>query len=167
MGLKVRDIMQSDPAVVDPKMRLADLERAFLSHGVNGLPVVQQGRLVGVVSRSDLIRQLSVERSREGEISEYYRDLSRWGTEDARGSSRAEAAQVGIRFAEATVADVMSAAVVTASPEQDIHEVATILWERRIHRLPVVDAERLVGIITPLDLVRQVAESRLVPSGES
>ena len=50
--------------------------------------------------------------------------------------------------------------IITVSPADSLQEVARSLIEHRIHRLPVVDAGRLVGILTSLDLVRLFAECR-------
>ena len=60
---RARDLMSGPPRTVRPDTSLADLERALLDAGVGGFPVVEDGRLVGVVSRSDVVRQLSVEQS--------------------------------------------------------------------------------------------------------
>lgn len=163
MGLCARDIMQDDVEVVTPDLRLPDLERAFLDKRATGFPVVENGRLVGVVSRSDVVRHSSVERSIAGELSDYYRSPEVSQPDDERESD-AEAAEVGMRIAETVVREVMSDAVVCVRPTDPIDEVARALVERRIHRVPVVDDDRLVGIISSLDLVRLMADGRAVAS---
>jgi CBS domain-containing protein len=54
----------------------------------------------------------------------------------------------------------MVKSILTARPDQSLGEVAQILTEHGIHRLPVVEGGELVGIITSLDLVRIIAEGR-------
>ncbi len=56
-----------------------------------------------------------------------------------------------------TVADVMTRSVITVSPDTPVDEVAHLLANRHIRRVPVMDGERLVGIVSRSDLVRQIA----------
>ncbi len=56
-----------------------------------------------------------------------------------------------------TVADIMSQGVISVSPETDVEEVAYLLTNRRIRRVPVLEGDRLIGIVSRSDLVRQIA----------
>ena len=56
-----------------------------------------------------------------------------------------------------TVADIMSRGVISVSPETDVEEVARLFANRRIRRVPVMDGERLVGIVSRSDLIKQIA----------
>ena len=162
MGLTAREVMQADVHVVDSKMKLVSLEDAFLEKGVSGFPVVDDGKLVGVVSRTDVVRGLAVERSRAGLMSDYYRSAEVVGAQADHDSAEAVAAEAAVRVARMSVGDVMSRSPMTVSAGQALRDVARILVEQRIHRLPVVDGERLVGILTSLDIVRRVADGGLV-----
>ncbi len=57
----------------------------------------------------------------------------------------------------ATVAEIMTRGVISVSPETDAEEVAHLLANRRVRRVPVLDGGRLVGIVSRSDLVRQIA----------
>lgn len=57
----------------------------------------------------------------------------------------------------AAVAEIMSRGVISVSPETDVEEVAHLLANQRIRRVPVLDGDRLVGIVSRSDLVRQIA----------
>ena len=57
-----------------------------------------------------------------------------------------------------TVADIMSTPLVTVGPECDINSAAKIMTDNNIKRLPVVEGERLVGIITSFDIAKVMAE---------
>jgi CBS domain-containing protein len=59
------------------------------------------------------------------------------------------------------VEDVMSHAPITVTGETSLRDLATVLVERRIHRLPVVEDGALVGILTSTDLVQAIADGRL------
>jgi len=162
MSLRARDIMQAKVQVVNPGMTLTDLERAFLSDGVNGYPVVDDGRLVGIVSRSDIVRQLSVEQTLAEQLSDFYTDLSGSSSSaDPRESFEEIGARVGTRIESMRVEDVMIHRLVTVSPDDGLRDVARTLLENEIHRAPVTEEGRLVGIITATDVVRLVAEGRL------
>jgi len=102
-----------------------------------------------------------VERSRAGELSDYYRDLWGAGPDADRQSFAAIAADVGVRLASLCVRDVMAHLPVTVAPEASLKDVARALLEHGIHRVPVVEDETLVGIITSLDLVQQIADGHL------
>lgn len=161
--MKVEAVMERNVRTVDPEMALADLERAFLDARVTGFPVVSGGRLVGIVSRSDVVRQLGVEQSVAERLSDYYRESSGVAV-DSDASIDEIGRSVGARLEHLVVRDVMTRATITATPEQSLTDVARTLVEHRIHRLPVVEGERLVGIVTSLDLVRLFAEGRAKPA---
>lgn len=160
MSFTARDLMNPEVRTVGPEMTLVDLDRSFLSHRVSGFPVVQSGRLVGLVSRSDVVRRLSSEQDLGEVITDYYRspDPGVAGpSPDAEDIGR----QVGARMATLKVADVMVTGLLTAEPGDSVAKVAQVMIEKRIHRLPVTDAGQLVGIISSLDFVRLFAEGRV------
>jgi CBS domain-containing protein len=159
MGLAARDVMQPAVRTVRPDMSLADLERSLSETGDSGCPVVSgAGRLVGVVSRSDILRKLTVEQSYAEYEADYYSDLAISGASQPTADI---AAEVGRRLGGVCVQDVMSTSPITVQESTPVAEVARVLVERRIHRLPVVDSGALVGIVTTSDLVRAVADGRL------
>lgn len=159
MSLSARDVMSSDVATVAPEMTLPDLERAFIERRMRGFPVVSDGRLVGIVSRSDVVRSICVERSREEMLSDYYRDIGDW-RDDTAESFHALGERLGVRIESLHVADAMVASVVTVSPQEPVDAVARLLVDRRLHRVPVVDGDRLVGILSSYDLVQLLADGR-------
>jgi CBS domain-containing protein len=162
MSWTARDLMQTEVRTVTPQTTLVDLERRFLDDRVSGYPVVEDGRLVGIVSRSDVVRQLSVEQSVAETFSDYYRDVA--GFEEPPSQSLARiGAQVGARIEGLRVKDFMMHAPITAAPDDPLSELAKLLLEQRIHRIPVVEGGRLVGIVSSLDLVRLFAEGRAQP----
>lgn len=56
-----------------------------------------------------------------------------------------------------TVRDVMSRGIISSSPEAEVDQVAMLLADRRIRRVPVMDGNRLVGIVSRSDMIRQLA----------
>jgi CBS domain-containing protein len=154
------DVMESEVSSAQPRWSLAELERVLCEKKITGMPVVDGGSLVGVVSRSDVVRQLVVERARAGEISDYFRsDASDF--DEALSSITEEEHFVADRLASLRVADVMSPPTFVVSSTLALPDVAKLLCEHRIHRVPVVDDDQLVGIISSLDIVGMVAGGTL------
>jgi CBS domain-containing protein len=154
MVLCARDVMQSKVRTVGPDMSLPELERSFLEARVTGFPVVEAGRLVGVISRSDIVRKLATERSYSEYLADYHRDVGSFEDFEPLESLAQIASRVGARLGSASVKDMMSRTPVTVSVDDPVSEVARLMVERRIHRVPVIGDGRLQGIITSLDLVR-------------
>jgi len=141
-------------------MPLAELEQEFLNQQVSGFPVVENGQLIGVVSRADIVRQLLVEWQLAQNTSEFYWDRSGFHEEPVE-SMQQIAGRVGQRIEDLRVVDLMSRHIITLCADDSVEVVAQKLLEHHIHRAPVVDQGRLVGIISTLDLARLFADSRV------
>jgi CBS domain-containing protein len=152
----VADIMQKQVKTIAPDKKLPELERALIRWRIGAMPVVERGKLVGIVSRSDVVRQLCLERSLGEAMADAYRDQT-----DARFAAESQAAiaeEIGMRMERRRVRDVMIHDVVSVPPDMPVAKAAQLLLERRIHRLPVVEDGKLVGIVSSLDFARLVAE---------
>lgn len=160
MSLKVRDIMQTHVKTASSEMSVMDLDRLFAEQGISGAPVVDQGRLVGIVSRSDIVRQLDVEQSLGEIATNYYRDMYGIGA-SAQQEADEIGASMGERVQNLRVRDVMVRELITVGADADLQELATRMVERHVHRVLVTDGERLLGIVTTLELARLVMEGRL------
>ena len=149
---------------VGPEVSLPDLERELLEARRTGFPVVADGRLIGVVSQSDIVRKLATEQSYAEYLSDYYRDIGGFEDLDPGESLSQIASRVGARLGSVRVKDVMSPTPVTVSPDDSLRDVARIMVEHHIHRVPVIRAGRLEGIITSLELVSLIADGRVTPA---
>ena len=154
---RVAEIMQKKVKTIGPDKTLPALERELLRWRIGAMPVVERGKLIGIVSRSDVVRQLCVERSLGEAMADAYRDQTDAGF--VSQSQRAIAGEIGHRMEHLRVRDVMIQDVVTVPPDLSVVKAAQILIERRIHRLPVVDDGKLVGIVSSLDFTRLVSEA--------
>lgn len=153
----VADAMQSQVLTVSPDTALPDLERRMLRSRVGALPVIDRdGRLIGIVSRSDVVRQLCLERSLGEAMADAYRDQN----DDAFSTTAQQdvAVAIGRRMEQLVVRDVMIRDVVTIPPDLSLAKAAQRMVEARVHRLPVVKDGALVGIISSFDFARVVAE---------
>ena len=146
----VRDVMNPEPVACQATDAVSEAVLLLKRNDISGMPVLEGERLVGVVSESDLLKLLSAEE--EGglwlpsplEILEVpIRDLIRWE------KLQAGAEEVG----KTQVSEVMTKTVRTVGPEDTIEEAASIMVRHRINRLPVLEEEKLVGIVTRGDII--------------
>jgi CBS domain-containing protein len=154
----IADIMQKKVKTIAPDKPLPALERELLRWRIGAMPVVERGgKLVGIVSRSDVVRQLCLERSLGEAMADAYRDQT---DEKFIEKSRRDVAEaIGQRMERLCVRDVMIRDVITVAPDLPLAKAAQLMIERRIHRLPVVENGKLVGIVSSLDFTRVVAEA--------
>ena len=158
MKRTVADLMQRKVKTIAPDKTLPQLERELLRWRIGAMPVVEKGgKLVGIVSRSDVVRQLCLERSLGEAMADAYRDQTDDGFAEKSRSVVAEA--IGKRMEQLCVRDVMIRDVLSVAPDLPLVKAAQLMVERRIHRLPVVEDGKLVGIVSSLDFTRIVAEA--------
>jgi CBS domain-containing protein len=160
MDLVVKQIMQRSIRTIAPEVTLPELEKAFLKEGVSGFPVVDKGELVGIVSRSDIVRQLFLEHHAAERTSDFYFDETGFH-EVPLVTFDQIADRVGERIEKLQVKDVMSGGVIKVSPDQPLKMVAQTLADNHVHRVLVTEEGRLVGLVSSLDLVRLIANGRV------
>lgn len=161
MTLRAADVMETQVVTVTPETTLAELADLLIGNRISGVPVVQQATVIGIVTRSDFARAISLDHSVAGLVAE-----ADWRAEFAPGEAP-EAMELSGQVAAAiegrTVREVMAPAPITVSPETPIAEVARILVTHHLHRVLVVEGQALRGVISSLDIVRLVASERLTP----
>jgi len=154
MELKARDVMTSRVFTVGLDLSLLDLERDLAAQRVSGAPVVEHGKLVGIVSRSDVDRRLNRERSHSAGMATFYLGVDPEG-EDTTALDPARSALEELRHLR--VRDVMTSSVISVELDTPVGQVARVMDERRVHRLLVLEDGQLRGLISALDLVRVLA----------
>lgn len=156
----VADIMQPVVATAAPGYPLPEIEAMFTKHAISALPVIEGGELVGILSRADVIRQICVERSVSEVIAEHDWDISGFQENPSETETITEVAErLGRRIDHLTARDVMTSRVVSIDPDAAVTEAARSMMKHRIHRLPVLQNGRLLGLISTMDIVCYVAES--------
>lgn len=143
--MQVRDVMTSPAYSVTPQTSIKDLLAIFKERQVSGFPVVEGNLVVGVVTESDLVY-----RDRPLKPPPFLAIFDMVIPLETPEHLREEI----IKTVGAHVSDVMNAPAVTISPDADISEAASLMVDRKINRLPVVDdAGKLLGIVSRTDLV--------------
>jgi CBS domain-containing protein len=153
-----RDLMTTQVTEVTPSMTLRELERTLLSAQIGGAPVVQSGRLVGIVARSDIVRALAEAEDRAEEAVENYYLEPPIRSPTARSYVVQPSDLVARQLDALTVRDIMRTRIIAVPPDTPAADVASQLLRYRIHRILVTEGERLLGVISTLDLVQLLAE---------
>jgi CBS domain-containing protein len=143
--MKAVDIMTTDVVTVGSDASVSDVAKLLVQHRISGVPVVEGGKLVGIVSESDLLRR--------AEIGTEPRH-SRWL--ELFMSTEGLAAEY-IRYHARAVREVMTRNVVTATPETPIRQIAGLLESHGIKRLPIVQDGKIIGIVSRANLVQLLA----------
>jgi CBS domain-containing protein len=151
--MKVRDVMTTPVITVSPTATYEETARLLHAHHVSGLPVVNDngnggGKLVGVVSEKDLFRAMyPLYEEYILEPHAYYnQELQEEEIETIR---------------KQPVEKYMSKQVVTITPDVSILHAGGLMLARGIHRLPVVEDGKLVGIITREDIYGTILKKHL------
>ncbi len=154
-----RDVMQRELITADPDQSLAEVRHLLFQSHISGAPVVCQGRLVGIVSRSDLVRVEELVESLDGEISQEQRLVQQ--TDGFRHSGVEGFQGFQKRLSQLRVKDAMRAQVLTCAPETPIREVAAEMVRHHVHLIVVVEGPTPVGIVSALDIAALVAGEAL------
>jgi len=140
----VQDWMTAEPVTAPPDMTLPEALQLMAARKIRRLAVVEKGKLIGIVTRGDL-----------------------------RGAQPSPATSLSIfelhyLVARITLSQIMTRHPVCVTPTTTIQDAASLMLERKISGLPVIEHDRLVGIITESDIFRLVVKTwqqqdRLLP----
>lgn len=120
--MKVLEVMNKNVVTCHPAEKLPVIMNKLELFHITGLPVVEKGLLVGIISLTDILRAV-----RTGSVQ------------------------------DVLVQDVMTKEVITVLPTDSAIVVAKIMVDKGINRLPVVENDKVVGIVTRGDMIRAIA----------
>jgi CBS domain-containing protein len=144
-GTGLRTLITYNPWSIGPTALLADVAARFEELRIHHVAVVDgERRVIGMLSEADLLRA----RQSQGAV--------------LVGAGAADTGEAPLIFAR----DVMSRDVVSISPEAGSKAALALLLDRQIHALPVVEQDRLVGIISSRDFVREFSYGELAGTRE-
>jgi len=119
--MRVSDFMTTDVVSVEIPGNRDDVLKILKRTGISGVPVLKGGRLVGIITRKDLLQ-------------------------------KAEETQLGL---------LMTPDPITISPGATIRDAASLMIKHSIRRLPVVEGEKLIGLISVADLIAALAQMKV------
>ena len=121
MGTSIKEVMTRDVRACEPNATVAEAAKVMAQEDVGPVPIVEDDRLVGIVTDRDIAVRVVAE-GRDPNAT--------------------------------TVREIASTELVTVSPDDDLDEALILLAERQVRRLPVVEGDRLVGIVAQADIAR-------------
>ena len=130
MAKKVRDAMTAEPRSAEPTLSLVEAARLMKSEDVGSLPIVEEGRLIAVLTDRDIVVRAVAE---------------------------------GVDPKAVVIGEVASREPVTVEPEQDLDEALMLMARHQVRRLPVVENDRLVGVLAQADVA---VEAKAKQAGE-
>lgn len=127
--------MTRDVIYVSPDTPISEIVAILRTEGITGVPVMAQGRVVGVISNSDII--------------EFEQDI--------------QMMEENINLDDAySASDIMTRKLCALASETTLDAAAKQMVDANVHRLLVIDDGKLVGIATSMDFLKAVAEGRLI-----
>jgi CBS domain-containing protein len=121
MGKSISEVMTRDVRATEPSTTIADAAKTMASEDIGPIPVVEGGRIVGIVTDRDIVVRVVA---------------------------------AGKDPNSTTVGEIASSDMVTVAPDDDIDDALTMMAQNQVRRLPVVEGDRLVGIVAQADVAR-------------
>ena len=147
--LKARDIMTSEVITVDGEKSVKDLAKILAEKKISGVPVVDgQGKIIGIVTESDLI-----DSAKKVHIPTVMRLFDSFVFLESPERMEKDLK----KMAASTVKDICNKEVITVTPMTPLDEIATLMSEKKVHTLPVLEKGKLVGVIGKTDIIRSLA----------
>lgn len=156
----VRDLMRPDVPIAVPSDSIATVARFLADSGLPGVPVVEHGEIVGIVTEKDLIsRQADVEVPTPLPFLDAIFELD--GGRDFDEELR--------HVLAVTAGDLMTSPVFNVLDTATLSQVATLMVDEGVNPIPVIDSEsrQLIGIVSRSDLVRVIAKLEAEPQVEA
>ena len=144
--LKVKDIMTTELITVSPQTEITSAAKILLEKRINGLPVIDDsGKLVGILCQSDLVAQ-----QKSIPIPSVYTLLDSFIPLTSLKRIDREVQKITALKVE----QAMTPDPVTVGPETDIEDVARLMVDKKYHTLPVVEDDKIVGIVGKEDVLK-------------
>jgi CBS domain-containing protein len=137
-AMRAKDLMQREVATVRTDVPLAELADMLQQAHIHGAPVVaDDGVLVGFVSQEDVLFGTMTGPPDPPEGDRHIPRTDEFVTR---------------------VGDIMTAPAVTATEETDVRDLCRLMWRLRLHHIPIVRDDKVMGIVSSLDLCRVIAD---------
>jgi CBS domain-containing protein len=159
--MKASDIMSSPVITAGPGTPVSEIAALLFRNHISAVPILDEGRLVGMVSEGDLLLRQEIGTDRPARAGSWWLRLF------AEDRAASEYVKSHARHAH----DVMTRDVVSITPDTPVAEIAALLAARGIKRVPVLRGGTLVGIVSRANLVQALAlaehpAQRIHPSGD-
>jgi len=156
--VKVREVMTKEVVTVAPDTLVKDAAALLAEKNISGMPVIDGGRLVGVFSEADVLRSLKTTKK---DLRLIFPSVSSLGIAFQEEVTQREILEAYEEIGNQTVREVMTKNVVTVEPDISLNEAIVKMVQGEINRLPVLEKNVLVGIVTRGDVIRGLAKDAI------
>jgi CBS domain-containing protein len=147
--MKAKDVMTTGVVTVTPDTSVSAIATILLERHISAVPVVDEaGLILGIVSEGDLIRRAETGTDRQ---TSWWLELLRTPEDKALAYVKSHGRRAD---------EVMTRSIVTVEEDTELRDIARLLEDRRIKRVPVVRDGRIVGIVSRADLLRGLVTSQ-------
>ena len=130
--IKVGELMSTGVITVSPDNSLKHLQDVWIEHDFDTFPVIEKGRLEGIVSKIDFLNLLTIQ------------------------PSDTTAIPIAFKVMATKVKDIMKREFYTVTKEEPVTKAITLIVENRLRSLPVVSNGKLIGMVSRMDIIRCV-----------
>ena len=146
--LKAKDIMTKNPITVTPDLDISAVAAILLDSDINGVPVVDaQGALLGILCQSDLVSL-----QKKFPLPSVFTFLDGFLPLTSLSAMEKEINKISA----STVDDAMTEAPITVDVETPVEEIAGLMVDKKFHSLPVLENDKLVGMIGMKDVLKTI-----------
>lgn len=147
--MKASEIMTEDVITVSKDDTVKEVAKVLTETGISGVPVVEDGELIGIVSEGDLVahdKKLHFPNYVYFLDSIFYLESVEKFEQDLK------------KVAAVKIKDIMTEDVVTIGPDTTVEDIATLFTDEEVNRLPVVEDGEMLGIVSRADIVKYMSE---------
>ncbi len=181
--LRVHEIMTSDVVAFSPRLTLREAIVELADHALGGAPVVENDRVIGVISASDILEfvagRVSLDAPSETDAEDWSdaddEDDAEFGGDDEEDPSefylsatmdladlQDELSGLGRDLLDQhRIEEIMTKRLISIAPDAEVSEAASLMLYTSVHRLLVIENDRLHGVVSTSDIVRAVAQKKL------
>lgn len=147
--LSAKDVMTTPIILFQHADPILKVERALVERNISGAPVMKNGAMAGIISRSDFVRMPVLLDSLDGYLAEEMR-----GVPEATFDKITPFHE---RFPTLTAEDMMTSQVLTCGASTPVNEIAALMIKNHVHRIVVTDEQGPIGMVESLDLVKLIS----------
>lgn len=150
--MKVREVMSPNPFTLPPTTTVATAAVALSESKVGGCPVVDaSGKVVGMLTEMNILEAL---RTQHKELKMLMPPELSFGISFVEIVTKREAASAFEDVGNWPIERIMTTDIVSVGPDDELETAIQLMVKHRIHRLPVMEAGKVVGILTRTDILR-------------
>lgn len=155
--LKVRQVMTEPVVTISPETLVKDASALLAEKNISGVPVVEGSKIVGIFSEADVLRSIKTTKK---DLRLIYPSISSIGIAFQEEVTQREIIGAYEEIGEMPVREVMSKTVETVGPDMELNEAIVKMVEMSINRLPVVEKNQIIGIVTRGDVDKGPCQGR-------